>query len=1199
MEQPRVTVIVAVRDAEATLERALESIRAQSEERWEAIVVDDGSTDATAEVAQRAAGEDGRIRVVRRPAAGVSAARNAGLAAARGAWVLFLDADDWLEPRALELLGDALAADPAVDVAYGAWSRITELGRVREQTAWPEPDALFAVLARRSVLPINTVLFRRSLTEGVGGFDTELATGEDWDFWQRLARCGARFALVPQPVAVYRFRRESASNVPERLLAGAVEVIGRGHRPDPRVRSPHRDHAAGRPPQEAPSAVLIMACWCAGLAIGRAEGASRLLEAVPTNGVVDVDPRAAGETLLDALTLVSDDPCAALADSGEPHRSVRAFLDAVEERTQAPGWSVRALRAMDDAILDRAAVRPLRAGGALAISLELTEPLAEVVPPSGVERLRCDVTIDGEPLGSLELPVCDGTVPAWVIADAAAAAFFWDVLGRFFSRTVYPDLLVQTPGGHTLQRGALELAGALPASREDALAQAHEHAGWTVFLQELWGRPEWPEGRFYEGGEPSPDPAARPSDGWFTVEASLDGRRRDGGRRGARGGPHGRGRAGLPCDGPCPERRPDDGGRPARGAHRRRRTRALPRCRPRGAAGPAPRRAGIASRAARARRRRPAVRPSTGRRAGRRRAAPRPGLERGDGDRPGRRVGRAAPGPPWGAGPPRGAARSGGRRADRRRPCGGRAGVVRPAGARPERVAYLPELLWRPAPSASPSGGIVAGQAAAGAPSAIGAAAPEPRHYDRHAFEALFAGRADPWRDDTPYEQGKYDQTLALLPRGRIGRALEAGCAEGHFTVRLAPRVGELVAADISSLALERAAERCAGLANVSFERLDLAQDALPGRFDLIVASEVLYYVGDLAACTARLAGALAPGGLLLAAHGNVVADDPSGPGFAWDVAFGARTIGEVLAAAPGLRLLRELRTPYYRIQLLRRERPVDALRRRRPAKVIDAEARAASRPAVAAAFRPRGGEAPPPAQAIPVTTERLPILMYHRVADDGPRQLERYRVTPRAFDEQIRYLRRAGFRGVSLAEWATAVAARRPLAGRAVAITFDDGYLDFLTAAWPILRRHGFAAEVFLVTDLVGATSRWDLRYGETAPLLDWEQVTALEDEGVRFGSHTAGHRSLTALPADEVVRECARSRSVLHERLSHRPTAIAYPGGDVDRAIAHLAGACGYGLGLTSEPGRARLAGDPLLLPRIEVTGSLSHAGFVAALG
>ena len=316
----------------------------------------------------------------------------------------------------------------------------------------------------------------------------------------------------------------------------------------------------------------------------------------------------------------------------------------------------------------------------------------------------------------------------------------------------------------------------------------------------------------------------------------------------------------------------------------------------------------------------------------------------------------------------------------------GEPACVRPAGARPERVAYLPELLWRPPPSASSSGGIVAGQAAAGAPPAIGAAPlPEPRHYDRHAFEALFAGRADPWRYDTPYEQGKYDQTLALLPRGRIGRALEAGCAEGHFTVRLAPRVGELVAADISSLALERAAERCAGLANVSFERLDLAQDAVPGRFDLIVASEVLYYVGDLAACAARFAGALAPGGLLLAAHGNVVADDPAGPGFAWDVAFGARTIGEVLAATPGLRLLRELRTPYYRIHLLRRERPVDALRRRRPAKVIDAEARAAPRPAVAAAFRPGGGEAPPPAQAMPVTTERLPILMYHRVADDWP----------------------------------------------------------------------------------------------------------------------------------------------------------------------------------------------------------------------
>jgi hypothetical protein len=81
-------------------------------------------------------------------------------------------------------------------------------------------------------------------------------------------------------------------------------------------------------------------------------------------------------------------------------------------------------------------------------------------------------------------------------------------------------------------------------------------------------------------------------------------------------------------------------------------------------------------------------------------------------------------------------------------------------------------------------------------------------------------------------------------------------------------------------------------------------------------------------------------------------------------------------------------------------------------------------------------------------------------------------------------------------------------------------------------------------------------------------------------------------------VVRECARSRAVLNERLRHPPTAVAYPWGEVDGAIAHLAGACGYGLGLTCEPGLARLTDDPLLFPRIEVTGSLSLAGSVAAL-
>ena len=118
--------------------------------------------------------------------------------------------------------------------------------------------------------------------------------------------------------------------------------------------------------------------------------------------------------------------------------------------------------------------------------------------------------------------------------------------------------------------------------------------------------------------------------------------------------------------------------------------------------------------------------------------------------------------------------------------------------------------------------------------------------YRRRFFESLFAEGDDPWRYTTPYEQVKYAQSLALLPKARFRRALEMACAEGHFTARLTPRVDLLVAADISRVALDRARERVNGASNVQFVHLDLAKDPLPGGFDLVVCSEVLYYMGDL-----------------------------------------------------------------------------------------------------------------------------------------------------------------------------------------------------------------------------------------------------------------------------------------------------------------------------------------------------------------
>jgi SAM-dependent methyltransferase len=199
---------------------------------------------------------------------------------------------------------------------------------------------------------------------------------------------------------------------------------------------------------------------------------------------------------------------------------------------------------------------------------------------------------------------------------------------------------------------------------------------------------------------------------------------------------------------------------------------------------------------------------------------------------------------------------------------------------------------------------------------------PRRSRFDRQYFEDIFATGPDPWRYTSRYEQKKYEQTLSLLPKRPIESALEIGCAEGHFTVQLAPHVKKLTAADISEAALERAAVRCAACGNVRFLNIDLFEDQLPGRFQLIVCSELLYFASDhaeLLRTGIKLAQGLRTGGYLVCAHANLVADEPEQPGFDWDVPFGAKVVGDALAATPGLHLDRELRTPLYRIQRFRR----------------------------------------------------------------------------------------------------------------------------------------------------------------------------------------------------------------------------------------------------------------------------------------
>ncbi len=174
-------------------------------------------------------------------------------------------------------------------------------------------------------------------------------------------------------------------------------------------------------------------------------------------------------------------------------------------------------------------------------------------------------------------------------------------------------------------------------------------------------------------------------------------------------------------------------------------------------------------------------------------------------------------------------------------------------------------------------------------------------------FDGLYAADPDPWRFATSdYERGKYAATLAALPSRRFQAGLEVGCSIGVLTQQLAPHCDTLLALDVAETALTQARARCP---DVRFERRVIPDEWPPGRFDLIMFSEVLYYLdaAGIRATAARAIEALRPGGCILMVHYLGGTDYPS---------TGDEAADGFMAAA-GLSPALQVREPLYRIDRL------------------------------------------------------------------------------------------------------------------------------------------------------------------------------------------------------------------------------------------------------------------------------------------
>lgn len=478
----------------------------------------------------------------------------------------------------------------------------------------------------------------------------------------------------------------------------------------------------------------------------------------------------------------------------------------------------------------------------------------------------------------------------------------------------------------------------------------------------------------------------------------------------------------------------------------------------------------------------------------------------------------------------------------------------------------------------------------------------EPSRIDPHdlatdnRWEMIFRD-ADPWNYTSPYEVRKYEETVALLPSEPIDKALELACAEGLFTVRLAEKVGNLSAVDISPTALRRAEDHCSknGCDNVTFRHMDFFDAELGRDWNLIVCSEVLYYMPDtdaLRSLARRVSGALAPHGCFVHAHAYQTSDSPDRTAFEWNDQFAVETISRVFQEEAELQLEAVTETELYRIERYRKtSEPVTTISHVTKSTAEDLDPALQADVVWNTTFTSR-------IAAERERTSDLPVLAYHSIAEQGPGGLSPWRIDPAAFERQLRFLRRRGYRSVSVEGFRDRRRDFGRFSGRPIMLTFDDGYADFATEAWPILKRNGFGAVVFAVTDLVGKTSEWDAHFGPPSALMDWDTIRQLSEDGVEFGSHLANHEALTQMDPAAALDSMSRSRRALLECTGQSVCPLAPPFGLYTRQHCELARMAGYEMLFAVDGGIASLQGPSFSVPRIEIRSDMDLHKFAEAI-
>jgi peptidoglycan/xylan/chitin deacetylase (PgdA/CDA1 family) len=234
---------------------------------------------------------------------------------------------------------------------------------------------------------------------------------------------------------------------------------------------------------------------------------------------------------------------------------------------------------------------------------------------------------------------------------------------------------------------------------------------------------------------------------------------------------------------------------------------------------------------------------------------------------------------------------------------------------------------------------------------------------------------------------------------------------------------------------------------------------------------------------------------------------------------------------------------------------------------------------------------------------QTLPILMYHSISDTAESEVSAYYKTstsPARFEQQMRWLTKAGFRSVDLEEGLRLAQRGIKRQEKIAVITFDDGYRDFYDSAFPILKKYGHIATMFLPTAFLG-NKRQSFKNKEC---LTWQEVRELHAAGIRFGSHTVSHPVLYKKSWQEIENELAASKENLEQALGEKITSFAYPYAfpQPDRQFVEkfqeLLRQLDYRSCATTVIGRMRTGDNPFCLKRLPVNDDDDQTLFLAKL-